>query len=159
MKKNDQKALTQIIGLGIISGMRATFASAVMSHYLSKKHNAALSASKLGFMQSPVTATVTKLLSAGEVVGDKLPNTPNRIVAPPVVARVAAGAFAGAVICTANKASMAKGILIGGGTALAATFGTYYLRKLVSENTFIKEPASGAVEDVIAIGSGALLMK
>lgn len=159
MKKKDQKTLTQIIGLGIISGMRATFASAVMSHYLSKEHNVALSKSKLGFMQSPVTATVTKLLSTGEIVGDKLPNIPNRIGAPPLMARVAAGAFAGAVICTANKDSIAKGIFIGGATALAATFGAYYLRKYVSENTFIKEPATGSVEDSIAIGTGALLMR
>ncbi len=159
MKKNDQKALTQIIGLGIISGMRTTFASAVMSHYLSKEYNTALSESKLGFIQSPVTATVTKVISAGEIAGDKLPNTPNRIVASQVMARVAAGAFAGAVICTANKDSIAKGILIGGGTALAATFATYYLRKFVSEKTFIKEPAIGAVEDAIAVGTGVLLMK
>lgn len=159
MKKRQEKVLIQMIGLGVIAGMRTTFAPAIASHFLSKKHNAALSKSKLGFMQSPVTAIVTKVMSAGEIIVDKLPDTPNRIVAPQVMARTASGAFAGAVISAVNDDNTAKGILIGGATALAATFGTYYLRKYISENTFIKEPATGAVEDAIAIGCGALLMR
>ena len=159
MKKKTQKTLTQIIGFGIISGMRTTFASAIISHYLSKKQNDALSESKLAFMQSPVTAKVTKLISAAEIVVDKLPNTPNRIVAPQLIARVISGAFASAVICKANNNSIAKGILIGGATTFAATFGTFYLRKYVSKNTFIKEPVTGVVEDVTAIDLGRLLMK
>lgn len=159
MEKKNYQALTKIIGLGIISGMRATFAPAVTSHYLSKERNDALSASKFRFIQSPVTANITKLLCLGEMVGDKLPNTPDRIMASSAIARAAAGAFAGAVICTANKDSVAKGILIGGVTAAVATFGTYYLRKYVSKNTFIKEPAAGAVEDAIAIAAGVLLMR
>lgn len=159
MKKNEQTALVQIIGLGVISGMRTTFAPALLSHYLHKENSAALSKSKLSFMQSPVTSKITKLLSAGEIAGDKLPNTPNRTVASQVMARAASGAFAGAVICAANGNSMAKGVLIGGCTALAATFGTFYLRKFIAENTFIKEPVTGVVEDTIAIGAGVLLMK
>lgn len=148
-----------MIGLGVIAGMRTTFAPAIASHFLSKKHNAALSKSKLGFMQSPVTAIVTKVMSVGEIIGDKLPNAPDRIVAPSVAARAASGAFAGALISAAGDDNVAKRILIGGATAIAATFGTYYLRKYISENTFVKEPATGAVEDAIAIGMGALLMK
>ena len=158
MKKNKQTAWVQIIGLGVISGMRTTFAPALLSHYLSKEDNAALSKSKLSFMQSPVAAKITKVLSAGEIVGDKLPNTPNRIVAPQVMARAASGAFAGAVICAANGNSIAKGVLTGGCTALAATYGTFYLRKFIAENTFIKEPVTGIVEDAIAISTGVLLM-
>lgn len=156
--KND-KTLFQIAGLGIISGMRATFAAATIAHFFSNRHNKALSKSKLHFIQSPSAAIVTKILSAAEITTDKLPNTPDRIVAPQVMARVAAGAFAGAVITTANKDSIAKGILIGGITALAATFGTYYLRKYVGESTVIKEPVTGALEDILAVTGGVLLMK
>lgn len=155
---SDNKALIKIIGLGFIAGMRTTFAPAIASHFFSKKPNAALAKSKLGFIQSPAAAVVTKIMSAGEIAGDKLPNTPNRIVAPQVAARVASGAFAGAVISTANEDDIAKGIFIGAATALAATFATYYIRKYVSESTFIKEPVTGVFEDVFAIESGVLLM-
>ncbi|WP_018615457.1 DUF4126 family protein [Segetibacter koreensis] len=158
MKKINEKTIGQIISLGIISGMRSTFALAIAAHYLSKQHNSALSNSRLRFIQSPVTAIVTKLLGVAEIAGDKLPNTPNRIVAPQVIARAASGALAGAIISVANKDSVAKGILIGRATAIAATYGTFYLRKYLDKSTFIKEPVTGAIEDAIVIGSGILIM-
>jgi len=157
MKKNN--TTLKILGLGLISGMRATFAPAFAAHYLNKEKSAVLASSKLRFLQTPSASVITKLLSAGEIIGDKLPDAPNRIVAPQVMARVAAGALAGAVICTANKDNVIKGVLLGGVTALAATFGTYHLRKYISGNTAVKEPATGAIEDAIAIGTGVLLMK
>ena len=156
MKNNT--AILQIIGLGFISGMRATFAPALTAYFFSKKPNAALAKSKIGFIQSPAAAVVTKLLSAGEIVGDKLPNTPSRTIAPQVIARVASGAFTGAVFSTANRDHVVKGILIGGVTALAATFTTYHIRKYVSKTTFIKEPVTGAFEDAFAIETGILLL-
>ncbi len=159
MQTRKEKTLIQIIGFGIISGMRTTFAPAITSHYLSKQHSTELSKSKLSFIQSPITSVVTKVLSAAEITGDKLPNTPNRIIAPQVLARVASGAFAGAVITTTNKDSIVKGILIGGAAALAATFATYYLRKYINTSTFIKEPITGVLEDALAIGIGVLLMR
>ena len=96
MNSQHRKALAQTIVLGLVSGMRATFAAGILSHFLQKRAAAALSASKLAFIQSPTAAGVTKALVALEIAGDKLPSTPNRIVAPQVGARVIAGAFAGA---------------------------------------------------------------
>lgn len=157
--KTKDNSLLQIIGLGIISGMRATFAPAIAAHYLSKHPNAPLSKSKLRFIQSPATAIITKLLSIAEIAGDKLPNTPDRITSPEVMARVASGAFAGAIISTFNEDSITKGLLIGGASALAATYGTYYLRKYIDDATAIEEPLTGAIEDALAITGGILLMK
>jgi uncharacterized membrane protein len=157
MKKD--KTISRIISLGIISGMRATFAPAIAAHYLSKQSNTPLAKSKLGFMQSATTAVVTKLLGAAEITTDKLPNTPNRIIAPQIIARVISGALAGAVISTADKANIANGIVIGGATALAATYGTYYLRKFIDDSTFIKEPVTGVLEDALALTIGVLAMK
>lgn len=157
MRKN--KVITQIIGLGIISGMRSTFAPAIAAHYLSKNQNVNLAQSKLRFIQSATTAVVTKLFSLGEITGDKLPSTPDRIIIPSVIARSVSGAFAGAVITTANKENVAKGILIGGAAAFAATFATFYLRRYLDKSSPIKEPVTGVLEDALAIGSGILLMQ
>lgn len=63
MKKINEKTIGQIISLGIISGMRSTFALAIAAHYLSKQHNSALSNSRLRFIQSPVTAIIRELFS------------------------------------------------------------------------------------------------
>lgn len=157
MKKD--KTLQQIVGLGIIAGMRATFAPAIAAHFLSRKNSTSLAKSRLAFIQSPTAAFVTKLLSAAEITGDKLPNTPNRIAVSPAIARAASGAFAGAIIATAKKADVTTGALIGGTTALAATFATFYLRKYISKTTFVKEPITGAFEDAIAVGGGVLIMR
>lgn len=159
MKRRNEKKLIQTIGLGLISGMRTTFAPAIAAHYLSNQRNSELAKSKLGFIQSPAAAVVTKLLGVAEIIGDKLPNTPDRIVAPQIIARAVSGAFAGAIISAANKDNIAKGVLLGGATALAATFGAYCLRKYISKSGFIEEPVTGMFEDAFAIGIGALLMK
>ncbi|MCW3106262.1 MAG: hypothetical protein JWQ09_768 [Segetibacter sp.] len=159
MKKSFDKTTKQALVLGLISGLRATIAPSIAAHYLSKQPNSTLAKSKLGFIQSPITAVITKVLSAAEFTGDKLPNTPNRIIAGQVLARVASGALAGAIISTANKDNVAKGVFIGGVAAVASTYASYYLRKNISKSSYLKEPWTGAVEEVIAIGSGVLLMR
>ena len=154
MTQSSNKTILQTLGLGAVAGMRATMAPAVASHYLSNHPNPALSRSALKFMQLPLTALVTKLLSVAEITGDKLPDSPDRIVLPQVMARVASGAFVGATIFKANQQSFLKGMLLGGVSALAATYATFYLRKYIDTLPHIKDGAVGAVEDVLAIGSG-----
>ncbi|WP_374949390.1 DUF4126 family protein [Mucilaginibacter sp.] len=149
----------QTIGLGAVAGMRATMAPAVASHYLSNHPNPALSRSVLRFIQLPVTALVTKLLSIAEVTGDKIPNGPNRIELPQVLARVASGAFVGATIFKANRKSILEGMVLGGVSALAATYATFYARKYADRLPFIKEPFSGIVEDAVALGTGISILK
>lgn len=151
--------LLQTIGLGAVAGMRATLAPAVASHYLSNHPNPALSRSALRFIQMPVTALITKLLSAAEITGDKLPDTPNRTIPPQLLARVASGAFVGAVIYKANKQNMVEGMLLGGASALAATFASFYVRKYADKLPFVKDSVAGAVEDFVALGTGISIIK
>ena len=154
-----QQATRMAIGLGAISGMRAAISPAIVSHYLRKNPDLSLDDSKLRFFQLPVAAIVTKVLGAAEITVDKLPNTPNRIVLPQVIARVTSGAFAGGIVFKANRQSLLKGMLIGGASALAATFVSFYLRKYLDKKTGIQDPIVGGIEDIIALGSGVLLMK
>lgn len=146
--------ILQTVGLGAVAGMRATMAPMVASHYLSNHPNPALSRSSLRFIQMPVTAVITKLLSVAEITGDKIPDGPDRIHPAQLMARVASGAFVGATIFKANKLSVIDGILLGGASALVATFASFYLRKVVDEIPFVQEPMTGAVEDAVALGTG-----
>ncbi|MBD1392700.1 DUF4126 family protein [Mucilaginibacter glaciei] len=149
----------QTIGLGAVAGMRATMAPAVASHYLSNHPDPALSRSSLRFIQLPVTAIVTKLLSVAEIAGDKIPNGPDRIILPQLLARVASGAFVGATIFKANRKSVFEGMILGGVSALAATYASFYARKYADKLPFLKEPFSGAVEDAVALGTGISILK
>ncbi len=158
MTNSYYKALKQTIGLGAVAGLRATIAPAAASNYLSKHPDVDLKSSKLRFIQKPITAIITKVLSAAEIAGDKSPKSPNRIAAPQVLARVASGALVGATIFRANRESMLQGALIGGGSALAATFASFYARKSLDKLPHVKDTFVGAFEDAIAIGSGVKLM-
>lgn len=156
---SSSKTILQTVGLGAIAGMRATMAPAVASHYLSNHPNPALSHSSLKFIQSPVTAVITKLLSAAEITGDKIPGTPNRIVLPRLAARVISGAFVGATIFKANRQSIVQGMVLGGASALAATFASFYIRKYIDKLPHVKDQVTGAFEDALAIGSGIAILK
>jgi uncharacterized membrane protein len=159
MNNKQNQLILQVAGLGAVAGMRATIAPALASHFLSKAPNDDLAGSKLSFVQSPVTAMVTKILSAVEIAGDKLPYTPNRIAFPQILARIGSGAFVGAAMFQANRQSLLKGALLGGASALAATFASFYLRKYIDKIPSVIDPVTGAVEDAIAIGSGMALLK
>ena len=123
---NGTKVTLQAIGLGAVAGMRASLAAAVTSHYLSNHPNPAISRSMFRFIQLPVTAVVTKIASAVEITGDKIPGAPDRIVPAQVMARVISGAFVGATIFKANRQNVLQGALLGGVSALAVTFGSFF---------------------------------
>jgi len=118
-----------------------------------------LAKSPLRFLAKPGVAQTLKFLFAGESVGDKLPNTANRIVPQQLTARVASGALAGAAWYKAKGGSAAGGALVGALGAAAATYLTYYLRKGVSEATHTPSALVGAGEDALVLASGAALVK
>ncbi|AMR30380.1 hypothetical protein A0256_02575 [Mucilaginibacter sp. PAMC 26640] len=151
--------ILQTIGLGAVAGMRASMAPMVASHYLSNHPNPALSRTAFRFIQMPVTAFVTKLMSAAEVTGDKVPGGPDRIIPAQLMARVASGALVGATIYKANRQSVIEGMLLGGASAFAVTFASFYLRKYADKLPFVKDQVAGVVEDAVALGTGISILK
>ncbi|MDP9081502.1 MAG: DUF4126 family protein [Bacteroidota bacterium] len=152
------KPLWQVIALGILAGMRTTSAPVIASHILSQQKTNRLSGSPLKFMQSNKVAIGTKVLAIGELVGDKLPQTPNRTSMGGIIGRCLSGSLAGAAIYKASGNNAATGALIGSVIAMGSTFGSYYLRKFVVDKTHAFDPFVGAIEDVLVIGSGVALI-
>jgi uncharacterized membrane protein len=138
--------------------MRTFAAPVIASHILSNHPSKELNKSPLKFMQSGVTAAVFKVLAVGELVGDKLPNTPNRTATPGVVGRCLAGALAGASIFKASRNNTIVGAAIGSVSALASTFGCFYLRRFAGAKTGITDPIIGGIEDALVAGTGAALI-
>jgi len=149
----------QVIGIGALAGMRSSSAPAITSHILSHHHSRRLEKSPLNFMQSQNVAIVLKIMALGEIVVDKLPATPNRIVTPGVIARCLSGALAGASIYKATGSNAATGALLGAAAAIASTFGSYYLRKGIVKKTKVFDPIVGAIEDAFVIGAGVGLTR
>jgi uncharacterized membrane protein len=152
------KSFWQVLALGVLAGMRTTAAPVVASQILSRHPSKHLAGSPLRFMQSPNVALGMKLLALGEVIGDKLPKTPNRIAAGGVISRCAGGALAGASVYKAKGNNPLVGAFIGSAVALGSTYGSYYVRRFVVAKTDIYDPYIGAIEDAVVAGAGAGLI-
>jgi len=148
----------KVLGLGALAGMRTFSAPVIVNAILQKHPSKHLAKSPLRFLQSDKVGYGIRFLAAGELVGDKLPNTPNRTAAPGLIGRCLSGALAGAGIYKASGNNGFTGALIGSAAALASSFGCFYLRKFVATKTNIADPVIGGIEDVIVTATGAALI-
>ena len=148
------------LGFAAITGARATSGPAFVSHYLAQQALApGLAKSPLRFLARPGVAKTLKLLVAGELVGDKLPMTEDRIVPQQLSMRTASGALVGAAWYKARGGSALAGALVGSLGAVGATFLTFWLRKTISEQTQTPSALVGAGEDVLVLAGGAALVQ
>lgn len=154
MKIKIEKPLWQTVGVGLLAGMRSASAPAITSYILNHHKSKALAKSGLSFMQANVIAKGLKYMAIAEFIGDKLPTTPNRIKPVAVTARCIAGALAGAGIFKASGGNAWLGILIGSSTAVASTFGSFFLRKATVKASGVVDPIIGALEDALVVGAG-----
>jgi uncharacterized membrane protein len=144
----------QVIALGILAGMRSMAAPAFTSRILSGRHSKKLEHSPLNFMQSGTTANVLSVMAIGESVGDKMPDAPDRISTSALIGRSISGGIAGASIYKASGSSVIKGALLGSIVAVAATYGSFYLRKHIAEQAHLIDPIVGSIEDALVLGAG-----
>ena len=66
----------QAASLGVIAGMRSMAAPALVSDYLARSQSPSQGRSPLRWLGTTKVAAITKLLAAGEIVGDKLSMEP-----------------------------------------------------------------------------------
>jgi uncharacterized membrane protein len=90
------------------------------------------------------------LAAAGELVADKLPQTPARTEPGPFAVRVATGALAG------GRLGGRRGAMAGAAASAGATVAGYLARRAVARDTRLPDPAVGAVEDVLALSVAML---
>ncbi|OUJ71912.1 DUF4126 domain-containing protein [Hymenobacter crusticola] len=149
----------QTVGLGVLAGMRSMTAPALLSHSLANNPSKKLGKSRLRFLQSPTTATVLKVMAGGEMVGDKLPNAPDRTVPPVLGGRIVSGALVGAATYRAAGGKALQGALLGSAAAVAATYGALALRKYLGKATGLPDTVWGLTEDATTVASGLALLK
>jgi uncharacterized membrane protein len=139
---------------GAVSGLRSMMGAALISRHLARSigHN---EGDKLTMALSGMgTAKVLSVLSASEVVADKLPGVPARTQPGSLAARALLGALVGAAACSEKRENVAAGAIIGAGAAVAATFGAYYLRKWLTSEVGLPDPVVALAEDALALSIG-----
>ena len=148
-----------VMGFATLAGMRSMSAPAFMSHYFSRQPQAGLAGSSLRFLQKPFTARLLKVLAAGEIVADKLPNTPDRIALPALTGRLLSGALVGAAWYRSRRGSALGGGVLGAAVAFAATIVSYALRTGISEKAGLPIALVGVGEDVLVVAGGTALVR
>jgi uncharacterized membrane protein len=109
-----------------------------------------LDGTPMAFMGANRAAGLLSIMAVGEMVADKLPGTPNRTDAGPLLARIAAGGLCGACVCAAGRESLATGALLGGLGAAIGTFGGYALRTGLVNSLHLPDLMVALPEDLTA---------
>lgn len=158
MKPKQLNRFWPTTGLAIVAGMRTMAPLSALSSYLSKAPLPLLEGFPFGFLQKKYVAIGLKALTLAEMAGDKAPNTPARIVRGGLIGRGFSGALTGAAIYKSRNGSAIAGAIIGGTVAVAATYGSYYLRKKLVASTPVNDPTIGGFEDIIALQSASFIL-
>lgn len=138
------------IGIGIVAGLRSMTAPALVSWgaHLGWLN---LHGSPLSFMASPIAVGVFTLGAIGELIADKLPNTPARTAPVGLIARIITGGLCGACLYAAGAATPITGAILGIIGALIGTFAGYHIRRSLVNGLKVKDILIAIPEDIIAI--------
>src|ERR1700759_2059821 len=107
--------------IGIIAGLRALTAPTVVS-WAARLGWLSLNGTWLSFLGYHWTPIILTIGAVGEIINDKLPNTPSRKVPPQFITRILTGALSGAAMMAAHG-NWIVGAVIGGLGAVAGTLG------------------------------------
>jgi uncharacterized membrane protein len=141
--------------LGIASGLRALLGLAAVSwaaHFgiLQLEHT------WLAFLGYALTPYILTLMAIGELVNDKLPKTPSRLVPPQFIARIVTSALCGFAIGLSGR-GVILGLVAGIIGAVAGTFGGAKARGLLSKR-FGRDLPAALLEDAVAVGIAAFAL-
>ena len=140
--------------LGAVAGMRALTPFAAVSD-TARRGALPQDSGAPPLLGHPLVTAGAAALAAGELVGDKLPSAPDRIVPSGMIVRAVTGAVAGMSLAPHRQRVAAA--LLGAGGAVGASYLTFALRMRAMKR-FGQVP-TGLVEDALMLGSTLLLVR
>lgn len=149
----NRKLMLQIAGIGWVAGMRAASAPALVNTYLSRFFVRFLLPQPARAFSSPRLTKFLWLSALGELIGDKLPFTPNRTDPPSLIGRTLSGALSGVALSAARHERREVGVVLGGLSAVVSSFVMMNLRKTIADNSRLPDPAVALMEDGIILAA------
>ena len=98
-------------------------------------------------------AILVSVIAAGEIIGDKLPKTPNRTAPMPLIARMTLGGLGGAICATAISGPGLEGTLLGIAGAIVGAFAGFMLRREIVQKLGCSDWHVAVVEDLLTIAA------
>jgi uncharacterized membrane protein len=139
------------LAIGFVSGLRTFTGPAVVS-WAACYGWLNLQGTALAFMGSWAAVAIFSILALAEYVADKLPRTPNRTNAGPLIGRILLGGLSGAALAGAAQDSMTMGAVLGGVGAVIGAFAGYEIRRRLVRRLGVKDSFVAVPEDLVAIG-------
>lgn len=135
--------------IGITSGLRALTGLAVVSWaarlgYLPLEH------SWLAFLGYAFTPYVLSAMAIGELVNDKLPKTPSRLIPPQFITRVVTGTLCGIALGSATGHPLV-GVIAGAVGSIIGTLAGAKARAFAAQ-LFGRDFPAALTEDAVGIG-------
>ena len=153
---NSNIILALAFGIGVIAGLRAMTAPAVVC-WAAHLHWINLYGTHLSFMGTTIALVIFTLAAVGEIVNDKLPKTGPRTAPPSVVIRMVMGGFSAATLTVGAGGSLWVGALLGVIGALVGTFGGYQVRTKTVKALHSPDFVIALLEDAGAVCGGLFL--
>ena len=141
--------------IGTATGLRALIGVAAVS-WAAHLGFLPLDHTWLAFLGYAFTPYILTLMAIGEVVNDKLPKTPSRLVPPQFITRIVMSALCGLAIGLPRH-EMIVGLVAGIAGAVAGTFGGAKARSLLAR-TFGRDLPAALLEDAVAFGISAFAL-
>lgn len=106
----------------------------------------------LAFIGTLTSVVIFSLLAVGELIVDKLPNTPSRTEPMGLIARIVAGGLCGACIASAGGLNAILGGALGAIGGIVGCFAGYQARVKTGKTLGVRDLPVAIVEDLVAIG-------
>ena len=142
--------------IGVIAGLRAMTAPAVVS-WAARLGWLHLENTPLAFLGFSATPYILTVLAIGELIADKLPNTPSRKAPLGFGGRIMTGGLSGAAIGMANQ-SLLPGIILGVLGAIVGTLIGYQVRVRSVKAIGGNDLPIALLEDLIAVGGAFFIV-
>jgi uncharacterized membrane protein len=140
-KASWQDAVGGSVLLGAASGLRSQIGVAVIA--------VRSDPSLPPIFRQPWTRRISVAAAVGELIGDKLPNTPSRLEPPGIIGRLVLGALAASLYAQTRRAPWPAAAGIGAASAIVAAKVGHDLRAQAAKR--VPDPAVAVVEDAVAL--------
>lgn len=151
-------ALLFALGIGIVAGLRAMTAPAVVA-WAALLGLLPLTGTYFAFMGSKWAVALFTIAALGEFVTDQLPKTPSRTTAGPLAARIVMGALTGSCVAIAGGVSLMMGAILGAIGGVIGAFAGYKARVGLVKSLGVPDFAIAIPEDLVAIALAVWMVK
>ena len=144
--------------IGVFAGLRSLTAPAVTGWAI---HLGRLRVDRpFSLLGSAPAVAILTVLAIGELVVDKLPNTPNRTAPTGLLARIVTGGVTGACVAAGAAQRPLIGAVLGALGGVVGCFGGYETRRRLVKALGTRDFNIALVEDLVAIaGSVSVLFR